>query len=227
MSIQFSKTVIEKGATALQNFLKKNKREPNTLKIKSMDGKERTLTKKQYKGLYKNNSTFYNAHGRLANYVTLLYESTLQAAFRKQPDGYSCGPTSLVNAAALLYKYIPVQTMIKYCKCSKASGGTTAQRLIDGGKKAGLKVTIIKRTESEVKKVLATGCPVIMQYWTKSAPCSGFQNGYGHYCLCYGISNGYYLIYDPTKGPIKCKFSVMNKATGGSSNRHFYSVELL
>ena len=106
--------------------------------------------------------------------------------------------------------------------------GTTPSQLMTNAKKLGYKVTPIGREFKAVKKSLDSYSPVIMHIETKSAgDCLGFRNSYGHYIMCYKAEDNKYYVIDPTKGKHTCNFMKLNRATGGSSNRKFYKVEIL
>ena len=210
----------------IRKFIKENHRLPKYCKFKNTNNRIDRLTRKEYCGLFQGYMQFYLKHGREPNYLTLNTTSSFPLVINYQDDKYSCGPTSLQMCMQFLFDYKYESYVKKTLGTNK--NGTTPAQLINGAKKLGYKVTPIPREFKAVKKALDQYKPVIMQIETKSAgSCLDYRNSYGHYIMCYKADTTKYYVMDPTKGPQVCNYLKLNKATGGSSHRKFYSVEIL
>ena len=210
----------------IRRFIKNNQRLPKYCNFKNNTGKTDKLTRKEYCGLFQGYNQFYLKHAREPNYLTLNTTSTYPLVTNYQDDPYSCAVASLQMCLQFLFDYKYESYIKKTLGTNK--NGTTPQQLINGAKKLGYKVTPIPREFKAVKKALDEYKPVIMHIETKSAGnCLGFLNSYGHYIMCYKADTNKYHVIDPTKGKHICNSTTLNKATGGASNRKFYSVEML
>lgn len=226
--IRFSKKEMLNAAKKIQNYVKKNKKQPSSITMVDMNGKTRKLTKKEYCGLFDNQAGYFNEHGRLPNYTTLLYEEPTAFRGQKQPTSVECGNTSLHNAMTQLMIYHTV------AECKKACGtnnnGTSPAQLIAGGKKLGVKVEKIGRTFAAVKKAIDSGYSVIAHIQTggNSKPkCLGYLRDYGHWISIYNYSGkDKFKVYDPTKLYKVCTAIEIIKATNGRDIK-FYSVSPL
>lgn len=207
---KFSKDMMNDGTERMQKFIKEQKRMPNTLSMKDMDGKQHTLSKAQYAGLYEAQNVFYLKNGRQPNYTTLNSTANNPLVMDYQNDSVSCGPTSLSMAIQMLYSYVSESTCKS--KCGTGSNGTAPADLIAGAKKLGYAMNKISRNSTSVKAQLAIGRPVIAHIDTKPANCLGYINNYGHYVLIYDATSTHYKVADPTKGLKTCKFSILDKA---------------
>lgn len=218
---KFSKDMMNDGTERMQKFIKEQKRMPNTLSMKDMDGKQHTLSKAQYAGLYEAQNVFYLKNGRQPNYTTLNSTANNPLVMDYQNDSVSCGPTSLSMAIQMLYDYVSEKTCKS--KCGTGGNGTAPVDLINGAKKLGYAMNKISRNASSVKAQLQMGRPVIAHIDTKPANCLGYINNYGHYVLIYDATSTHYKVADPTKGLKTCKFSILDKAM---LNRtiNYYSV---
>ena len=208
--VRFSKNMMNDGTKRMQKFIKEKKRMPNTLFMKDMNGKEHTLSKAQYAGLYEAQNVFYLKHGRQPNYTTLNSTANNPLVMDYQNDSVSCGPASLAMAIQMLYDFVGEKTCKS--KCGTGRNGTAPADLINGAKKLGYAMNKINRNSSSVRTQLQMGRPVIAHIDTKPASCLGYINNYGHYVLIYDITNTYYKVADPTKGLKTCKFSILDKA---------------
>ena len=213
--IKFSKKELSDKAKVLRNAVKAGKGLPKTLKMKGTDNKEHTLSITEYLGLYQQKNIFILKNGRepltVGNHSKC---STLSIAMNYQDNGYTCCPTSFSMATMCLFGYVSES------KASKTLGtvygsGTSPSDLVDNAPKLGYKVTRIKRNYDSVYKSLSKGKPIIAHIQTKPATCLGFRGDYGHYVLIYWCKKGYYYVADPTKGQIRCKASILDKATNG------------
>lgn len=210
----------------IRRFIKENHRLPHYCKFKNTNNRIDRLTRKEYCGLFQGYMQFFAKHGREPNYLTLNTEANYPLVINYQDDQYSCCPTSLQMCLQFLFDYKYESYIKKVLGTTKK--GTTPQQLINGAKELGYKVTPISREFKEVKKALDSYKPVIMHIETKSAgKCLGFLNSYGHYIMCYKADTNKYYVIDPTKGKHTCNSTTLNKATGGASNRKFYSVEMI
>ena len=183
---------------------------PNTLSMKDMDGKQHTLSKAQYAGLYEAQNVFYLKNGRQPNYTTLNSTANNPLVMDYQNDSVSCGPASLAMAIQMLYDFVGEKTCKS--KCGAGRNGTAPVDLINGAKKLGYAMNKINRNSSSVRTQLQMGRPVIAHIDTKPASCLGYINNYGHYVLIYDITNTHYKVADPTKGLKTCKFNILDKA---------------
>lgn len=223
---RFNKPEYTDARHRIRKFIKAHKRLPNYVNFKDQTGKIINLKKDEYCGLFEGYMLFCLKHGREPNYLTLNSTSENPVVTNYQDDPYSCCPTSLQMCMQFLFEYKSEATVKKALGTNK--NGTTPQQLVANAQKLGYKVTPIAREFKEVKKALDSYKPVIMHIETQSAgDCLGFKNSYGHYIMCYKAKDNKYYVIDPTKGKHVCNFMKLNRATGGSSNRKFYSVEIL
>ena len=214
------------AAKTLRKNIKNGKGYLSYLTMKDMNGKSHKLTKAQYMGLFEAQNVFIMKNGRYPNYTTLNSTANNPLVMDYQDNGYTCGPTSLSMAIQMLFSYKSEKTCAKECGTVIGSG-TTPDKLINGAKKLGYKLTKISRNKTAVKNALTRGEPVIAHIQTKPATCLGYVGDYGHYILVYGLtSDGYYKIADPTKGIKKCKTSILDNATNGRAI-HYYRVGIL
>jgi hypothetical protein len=224
--MKFSKTEMANAAKTLRKNIKNGKGYLSYLTMKDMAGKSHKLTKAQYMGLFEAQNVFIMKNGRYPNYVTLNSTANNPLVMDYQDNGYTCGPTSLSMAIQMLFSYKSEKTCAKECGTVIGSG-TTPDKLINGAKKLGYKLTKISRNKTAVKNALTRGEPVIAHIQTKPATCLGYVGDYGHYILVYGLTNdGYYKIADPTKGIKKCKTSILDNATNGRAI-HYYRVGII
>jgi len=223
---RYNKTEYTDARKRIRKFIKANHRRPNYCNFKNTEGKIDNLSKAEYTGLFQGYMLFCLKHGREPNYLTLNSNANYPVVVNYQDDPYSCCPTSLQMCMQFLFEYKSEATVKKALGTTK--NGTTPAQLMTNAKKLGYKVTPIAREFKAVKKALDEYKPLIFHIETKSAgDCLGFHNSYGHYIMCYkAVDNKYYVI-DPTKGKHTCNFMKLNRATGGSSNRKFYKVEIL
>lgn len=223
--VTFSKDMMNDGSKRLKNFVNKNKRLPNTLKMKSREGKTYELNKGQYAGLYENENVFQVKHNRQPNYTTLNSTTNNPLCMNYQDNGYNCGPASLSMISMLLYKYTSEISFVKACKTNK--NGTSPDNLIVGAKSLGFKVSKINRNLAGVKNALNNGVSgVLAHIQTKPATCLGYLNDYGHWIVIYGVGGDKYVIADPTKGLKTCSTNILDKATNGRAI-YYYKVELV
>lgn len=145
--------------------------------------------------------------------------------WQRQPNGYTCGPTSLSMCSQILGKNTSISAFSN--SCYTTSNGTSPSNLIAGARKLGFKVTGIGRNYDVVKKAIDAGKPVIAHVMTKTMSCLGWQGNYGHYVVIYDYDDGYYHVADPTKGISWCWKSQVDNATIGYEGIQYYSVELL
>jgi len=145
--------------------------------------------------------------------------------WQRQPNGYTCGPTSLAMCSQILGKSTSISAFSNACYTT--SNGTSPANLIAGARKLGFKVTAIGRNYDVVKKAIDAGKPVIAHVMTKTMSCLGWQGNYGHYVVIYDYDDGYYHVADPTKGISWCWKSQVDNATIGYAGIQYYSVELI
>ena len=223
------KDAMSDGANRVYKFIKEHNRYPKSLAMITSEGKKITLSKAQYMGLYQAENIFRIKNGRQPNYTTLNSTSNYPIVIDYQNYKMSCCPTSLSMASQMLFHYKSEKKCIEALGTKVKATGTSPDMLVNGAKKLGFKVTKIDRTAKSVKKAIESGCPVIMHIQTGGSTrpkCLGYINNFGHYILCYGIKNGYYLIADPTKGLKKCSFNAINRALNGRA-LSYYKIEPL
>ena len=220
----FSKSEMQKASNNIRKSIKEQKGLPNTVKMKSREGKTYNLSKVHYLGLFQQKNIYIMRHnGKIPEYVTYNTKcGTLPIAMNYQNNDVNCCPTSLSMATMCLYDYVSEP------KCAKVlgtgSGGTSPSQLVNNAGKLGYKVTRIGRNYKSVLKSLQKGKPVIAHIQTKPATCLGYLGDYGHYVLIYWCKKGEYYIADPTKGIHKCRDSILDKATNGR-DIGYYRVE--
>ena len=223
---RFNKKEYTDARKRIRAFIRANHRLPNYVNIKNQEGKVERLLKAEYCGLFEGYMLFCLKHGREPNYLTFNSKASNPVVMNYQDDAYSCCPTSLQMCIQFLFEYKSEKECKKILGTNK--NGTSPTQLMNNAKKLGYKVTPIPREFKAVKQSLDNYKPVIMQIETRSAgDCLGYKNSYGHYIMCYKAQDNRYYVMDPTKGPKVCNFMKLNRATGGSGNRKFYSVEIL
>ena len=221
--VKFMNDAIVKASKTLRKAVKDGKGLPSSLSIKDSNGKTHKLSKVQYLGLFQQRNIFTLKNGRYPNYVSSLVKcGTLPVAMNYQDNGYTCCPTSFSMATMCLYDYKSES------KCAKTlntvyGSGTSPSDLVANAPKLGYQAIPIKRNYDSVLKSLQKGRPVIAHIQTKPATCLGYKGDYGHYILIYWCKKGVYFIADPTKGIVKCKASILDKATNGR-NIKYYSI---
>ena len=224
--MRFSKAEMSKASKTLRAQIKNGKGYLSYLTMTDMNGKKHKLTKAEYMGLFEAQNVFILKNGRYPNYVTLNSTASNPLVMDYQDNGYTCGPTSLSMAIQMLFSYKSEKTCAKECGTVIGSG-TSPDKLINGAKKLGYKLTKISRNKTAVKSALTRGEPVIAHIQTKPATCLGYTGDYGHYILVYGLtSDGYYKIADPTKGIKKCKANILDAATNGRAI-YYYRVGII
>lgn len=145
--------------------------------------------------------------------------------WKRQPNSYTCGPTSLSMCSQILGKETSISSFSN--SCYTTGNGTSPSNLISGARKLGFKVTAIGRSYSAVKKAIDAGKPVIAHVMTITMSCLGWQGNYGHYVVIYDYDDGYYHVADPTKGISWCYKDQVDYATRGYEGIQYYSVELI
>lgn len=141
----------------------------------------------------------------------------------RQPNSYTCGPTSLAMCSQILGKPVSISAFSNACYTT--GNGTSPANLIAGAKKLGFKVTQISRNISGVSNAIESGKPVIAHIMTGGVYCGGWQGNYGHYIVIYEWNDDYYYIADPTKGLYRCPHSVIDNAMRDYPGIKYYSVE--
>jgi len=122
-----------------------------------------------------------------------------------QPDGYTCGPTSL----AMALKYFGIEKsihpdLVNMCKCNTA-GTASVDYLVSTAKSLGLSGSYSRSGNLDwLKQVTDSGKPVI-------ANVQGMAWSGGHYLVVTGVSDGKVYINDPAWGP--------NNEKGHSGNK--------
>ena len=228
MTIRFDKAEMQKAMKTVKASVKSGKGQPSQLKMKAMNGKTYTLKKNQYCGLFDNQAKFFIHHSRLPNYCSYLYDSSTGFVGQEQPNGWTCGSTSLANASTQILTYRTELQCRKACGTTK--NGTTPSNLIKGAEKLGMKVEKINRTYNAVKSAISKGYGVIAHIETGGATkpqCLGFSSNFGHWVSIYNVTSDYkFKVYDPTKGYKTCNANQIIKAT---NNRqiYFYQVKPL
>ena len=228
MTIRFDKAEMQKAMKQVKASVKQGKGQPLSLKMKAMNGKTYTLKKKQYCGLFDNQAKFFIHHSRLPNYCSYLYDSSTGFVGQEQPNGWTCGSTSLANASTQILTYRTELQCRKACGTTK--NGTTPSNLIKGAEKLGMKVEKINRTYNAVKSAISKGYGVIAHIETGGATkpqCLGFSSNFGHWISIYNVTGDYkFKVYDPTKGYKTCNANQIIKATNGRQI-YFYQVKPL
>ena len=223
---RFMKAEMNTASKTLRKNIKNGKGYLSYIEMKDHTGKKHKLSKAQYMGLFEAQNVFIMKNGRYPNYVTMNSTASNPLVMDYQDNGYTCGPTSLSMAIQMLFGYKSERACAKDCGTVIGSG-TTPDKLINGAKKSGYKLTKISRNKTAVKSALSKGEPVIAHIQTKPATCLGYTGDYGHYILIYGMtSDGLYKIADPTKGIKKCKPSILDGATNGRGI-YYYRVGIL
>ena len=224
--IQFDKTEMNSAKIRLRNFLKANKKLPNSLKMKDKNtGKTVTVQKREYEHLFEAQHMFIMKNGRRPNYVTLTGKSDNAVMANYQKDPYTCCVYSFQMAGQFLFDWISPSQIKKAFKTT--TDGTSPANMIAGAKKLGYAVTPISRTYEAVKKCLDSGIPVIAHIQTKGVRCLEYKVDYGHYIhLNKALSNNRFWVCDPSRTPRTCTASEIIKATKGRDIK-FYKVEIL
>ena len=226
--IRFNVNEMKKAMKTIRTSVKNGKGQPKTITMTTMDGKKKTLTKKEYCGLFDNQASYFHKNGRYPNYTTLLYKTDTPFVGNAQPNGWTCGSSSLSNASTQILTY----KTEKQCRtaCNTTKDGTTPSNLIKGAEILGMKVEKINRTFNAVKSALSKGYGVIAHIETggnTKPTCLGFSQNFGHWVSIYNTTSDYkFKVYDPTKGYKTCNANQIIKATNGRQI-YFYQVKPL
>lgn len=225
--MRFSKKELLSGEKRINAWIKKGTGLPGYVTMVEMDTKKKVrLYPKQYAGLFESMNMFRLNNGRDPNYCTLVSNANNPLVFDRQNNAYNCCPTSLSMASQLLYHYKTEP------ECSKALGttkaGTSPQQLIENAGKLGFKIVPIERKAKAVRDSLRLGYPVIVHFQTGQTKCKGdYIGNFGHYALCWSITDTEYVLADPSKGVNrKYKFLCLDKANQGY-RQNYYSVRPL
>lgn len=143
----------------------------------------------------------------------------------RQPNNYTCGPTSLAMCSQILGKPTSISAFSNACYTT--GNGTSPANLIAGAKKLGFKLTQIPRNINGVKAAIDSGKPVVAHVMTKTMTCAGWQGNYGHYVVIYDYGTVYYYVADPMKGLARCTHASIDGATIGYEGIKYYSVEVI
>ena len=225
MTIRFDKTEMQKAMKQVKTSVKSGKGQPSSIKMKAMNGKTYTMKQKQYCGLFDNQAKFFIHNSRLPNYCTYLYDSPTGFVGQEQPNGWTCGSTSLANASTQILNYKTELQCRKACKTT--TNGTSPSNLIQGAKTLGIKVEKINRTFYAVKSSINKGYGVIALIQTENVPCLSYKKSYGHWVSIYNTTQDYkFKVYDPSRNYKVCNANQIIKATGGR-NLHFFAVKPL
>ena len=228
MTIRFDKAEMQKAMKTVKASVKQGKGQPSQLKMKAMNGKTYTMKQKQYCGLFDNQAKFFIHNSRLPNYCTYLYDSNTGFVGQEQPNGWTCGSTSLANASTQILNY----KTEKQCRtaCNTTTNGTTPNNLIKGAEKLGMKVEKINRTFNAVKSAISKGYSVIAHIETGGSTkpqCLSYNSNFGHWVNIYNVTEDYkFKVYDPTKGYKVCNANQIIKATNNRAI-YFYQVKPL
>lgn len=143
----------------------------------------------------------------------------------RQPNNYTCGPTSLAMCSQILGKSTSISAFANACYTTQ--NGTSPSNLIAGARKLGFKLTEIPRNVSGVSKAIESGKPVVAHVMTGTMSCLGWQGNYGHYVVIYEWNDSVYYVADPMKGISQCSHWSIDNATRNYSGIKYYSVELI
>lgn len=223
--IRFDVSTMKKGMKNIHDSVKAGKGQPSSLTLTDMNGKKRTLKKKQYCGLFDNQAKYFLNNSRYPNYTTYLYDTDTPFVGKRQPNSWTCGSTSLSNASTQILYYKTEAQCRK--ACGTGTNGTSPSQLVAGAKKLGIKVEKINRTFTSVKAALDKGYGVIAHIQTANVPCLGYAKDYGHWITIYNYTGDYkFKVYDPSRDYKVCNANQIIKATGGR-DIHFYAVKPL
>lgn len=228
MTVKFSKAEMQKAMKQVKASVKDGKGQPSSIKMTAMNGKTYSMKRKQYCGLFDNQAKFFIHNSRMPNYCSYLYDSPTGFVGQEQPNGWTCGSTSLANASTQILNY---KTELQCRKaCGTTTNGTTPNNLIKGAEKLGMKMVKINRTFNAVKSAIDKGYSVIAHIETGGATkpsCLGFTQNFGHWVSIYNYTDDYkFKVFDPTKGYHTCNANQIIKATNGRQI-YFYAVKPL
>ena len=222
--MRVNKSEIVKVVQNIRKIIKEEGRLPNYATMKDMDtGKDIQIPKNQMCGLYYSYYMFWYNNGRFPNYVTVNIEKDSPMILNFQDNSNNCCPASLSMISTKLFHLVSEPDLAKIL--GTVTGGTNPKNLVAKAPNAGFIVKTMSRNPNNVKNALDKYKGVLCHYQTGPANCSGFINDYGHYCVIQAVNNGYYTVWDPTRGIFKCKTSELDKATNGRAI-YYYSVEL-
>lgn len=223
--IQFDKTEMNSAKIRLRNFLKANKKLPNSIKLKDKNSKKTvTVQKREYEHLFEAQHMFIMKNGRRPNYVTLSGKSDNAVIANYQKDVYTCCVYSFQMCGQYLFDWLSPNEIKKAFKTD--TSGTSPSNMISGAKTLGYKVSPIQRTYNAVKNCLENGYPVIAHIQTKNAKCLEYKYDYGHYIHLNKVKDGKFWVCDPSRTPRWCNAKEIINATNGRSIK-FYKVEIL
>lgn len=224
---KFMKGEIISASETFRKHIKNNNTYPNYLEIRDSTGTVYNVSKALYMGLFEGVNMFALKNGRYPNYVVANTTANNPLCIDYQNNSVNCGPTSLSMGIQMYGEYISEPTLASACNTGR--NGTSPYELQQGAKKYGYTLNEIGRNFESVKASLDKCRPVLMHIHTSyrgGRSCLGYRGAYGHYILCYGTSNGKYLLADPTKGFKVCSAVAIDNARS-SSNMKYYSVSIL
>ena len=228
MVIKFSKAEMQKAMKTVKKSVKNGTGQPSKIKMVDMNGKAHEMSKKQYCGLFDNQSKFYMDRGRYPNWVSYLYDANTPFTGRPQKFDFNCGSQSLSNASTQVLCYAHEVECRRACGTKKGSG-TSPANLIAGAKKLGMKVERINRSFNGVKSEIAKGHSVIAHIQTgdDDLRCLKYKHDFGHWISIYDTTSDYkFKLFDPARTYVTCNANQIIKATQGR-DIHFYSVKPL
>lgn len=223
--MKFNKSEMQNTAKQLRKYLKKHHKRPKTVKMTDTQGKTHKLKKKQYYSLFKQYFQFRIAKGRFPNYVTYIGKAKEPVQINYQDNSHQCGPASINMCLQGLFDWESETRLAKLFQTG--ADGTDPSLMKQALNKLGYNMTVIPRNKKAVQQVFESGGMVLMHIDTIKAYCLGYRTdrNFGHYIACTRITKaGNYRIYDPTKGIISCKPSIIDNAM---YNReiNYYSIK--
>lgn len=240
------------------NFIDSNNRLPNYTQLS--DGTK--VSPEAFFWCMARTIRFYNENGRLPNYTTVLnaeapnswtgtasnpsqppsdpypWSRTLTVPYTAQPDGYTCGPTSLRMVMAYFGTWYSVSTIANYMASigdSPYYDGVAPDTIVTAAKHYGFSGATVKYGWDVLKNYIASGEPVIAhlyisannypRYYPSNSPAYSSYTG-GHYVVVVGLKaddNGnvlYVVVHDPAKGDyVKYTASSFDSAWSNKSRR--------
>ena len=226
--MKFSDAEMKKAAKNIRKNIKKGNGRPKKIKMTDVNGKTHKLSKKEYYGLFRQKNIFLLHNGRTPNTTSYVGKAKEPVIINYQDKSTTCGPASMNMCLQGLFDWKSESKLAKLFHTSPVSG-TDPSEMIQAMKKLDYEVKVIHRNKKAVQKAFDKGYMVLMHIDTIRADCLDYRKdrNFGHFIACTRITKaGNYRIFDPTKGIISCKPSVIDNAMYGREI-NYYSVKPL
>jgi predicted double-glycine peptidase len=169
---------------------------------------------------------------------TYPWSKTLSVPYTAQPDGYTCGPTSLRMTMAYYGTWRTVSEISSYMANSIGDSpyydGVAPSTIVAAAKHYGFSSTVTQYGWDNLKNAIAAGHPVIAniqisannypRYYPSNSPAYTSYSG-GHFVVVVGLQANtdgtiqYVVVNDPSRGNVKYTYSSFETSWVNNKNR--------